>query len=110
MRVPEQLRGDEKNPGRVERLAGADQPLVTVMVRHVVRREQDRVVACGVQAAVGAVNDSRLGEDDAALGLERVDDELVVRGTVRRRCALRGGQRHGGAEQQENEERRARHW
>ena len=101
--VAEQFGGDEKQPGRVQRPVGSDQPLVAVMVRHVVRRQQHDVVARGVQAAVRAVDDPRLGQRDAALGTEVLDHELVMVGGVRRNgrhrplgvlrlCVARGGE------------------
>jgi hypothetical protein len=45
-----------------------------------VRRQEDGVVAGGVELAVGAVDDVSLGQDDAAFGLEVVDDELMLDG------------------------------
>ena len=54
--VAEHFAGNEKELRRVERLAGADQPFVAVHVGHVVRRQQNGVVAGGVQRAVGAVD------------------------------------------------------
>ena len=83
--VAEKLGGDQEQRRKVERATGADQPLVAMVVRHVVRRQQDRVVARRVEPAVGAVDDPRLRQRDAALGAEVVDRELVMFGGVRRR-------------------------
>ncbi len=82
MPVAEQLRRYEEQLRRIEREAGADQPLVAVVVGHVVRRQQNGVVARGVQAAVRAVDDDRLGQGDARLRVEVVDHELVMLGVV----------------------------
>jgi hypothetical protein len=62
MAVAEQLGRHQEEFGGVERAIGADQPVVAVMIRHVVRRQQDGVVARRVEAAVGAVNNPRLRE------------------------------------------------
>ena len=82
--VAEQFGRDEEQRRRIERAVRADQPLVAVVVRHVVRRQQHHVVARGVEVAVRAVDDPRLRQRDAALGVEVVDDELVMLGGVRR--------------------------
>ena len=60
--VAEQLRRDEIELRGVERAPRADQPLVAVVRRHVVRRQQHGVVVRRVQVAVRAVDDDRLRE------------------------------------------------
>ena len=74
---------DEEQFRRVECAFGSDQPLVPVMVRHVVRRQEHRVVAGGVEPPVRAVDDPRLRQRGAAFGAEVVDDELAMLGGVR---------------------------
>ena len=83
--VAEKLRRDEKQLPGIERAVRPDQPLVAVMGRHVMRRQQHGIVARGVELSVRAVDDPRLRQRHAALGLEVVDDELVMLGGVRRR-------------------------
>src|SRR4051812_6101142 len=95
--VPEQFRRNQEQLRRIERtrltrlrrrtLAG-DQPVVAVMVRHIVRRQQDGIIASRVQRSVRAIDDARLRQHRAGLGAEVVDDELVMRGGVRRRLRL----------------------
>ena len=59
-------------------LSGTDQPLVSVEVGHVVRRQQHGVALVRIQMAVGAVHDPRLRKHHAALGAEVRDDELMA--------------------------------
>src|ERR1700736_3641605 len=65
---------------RIERLARADQPTIAVHLRHVVRWQKNGVIALRVELAVSAVNNVRLRQHGAALGLEILDDELVLNG------------------------------
>jgi hypothetical protein len=69
-----------------------------VEVGHVVRREQDGVVAGRIEVAVGAVDDLRFGKGDAALGLEVVDGVDVLsdgrHGGCGRRLRMRGRKRN----------------
>ena len=58
-------------------MAGAEDPLVPVIVSHVVGRQQDNVVAGGIQMAVRTVDHAGLGESHAALGFEVGDDKFV---------------------------------
>ena len=91
--VAEQLGHDQEVLPGVERPAVADQPVVAVALRHVVRGQQDGVVLRGVERAVGAVDDHRPGEGDAALELEALDGERARRGSGllgRLRCASSG--------------------
>src|SRR3954470_19460077 len=74
-----------------------------MMVRHVMRRQQDDVVTRGVQVSVGAVDDPRVRQDDAALGSEVINHKLVVFGRMRRldRRLRAGGRTCQGDEQEE---------
>jgi hypothetical protein len=69
-----------------------------VEVGHVVRREQDGVVAGRIEVAVGAIDDLRFGKCDAALCLEVVDDVNVLgdgrHGGCRRRLRMSGRKRN----------------
>ena len=80
--VAEELGGDEEELVWVEGFSGADEKAVAVLLRHVVRGEEDGVVAGGVEVAVGAVEDVGLGQDGAAFGVEVVQD-VLVRGGLR---------------------------
>ena len=80
--VAEQLRRDEKERRGVERASWADQPLVAVVRRHVVRRQQHGVVARRVQVAIRPVDDDRLGQHDAALRPKILDRVFVMLGAV----------------------------
>ena len=97
--VAEQFAGDQEHLARVERLARTDQPTVAVHVRHVVRRQQDGVIPRGVQLAVGAVHDVRLGQHRAALRLEVLDQEFMAHrlglGTGVFRVRERGDEQRG---------------
>jgi hypothetical protein len=77
------------------------------MIRHVMRREQHRVVARGAEVTVGSIHDARLWKRDAAFGMKGGDDELVMLGEVRARGAgvLRAGGR--GQEQRRDENHRS---
>ena len=94
--------------GSNTRSGRADEPVVSVEVRHVVRRQQDGVVARSVQRAQRRVDDAGLGQDDAAFGLEVADDELAPLELDRRRLRLAD---HGHAERHSKEygEKRSRH-
>src|SRR6185437_8430277 len=80
--VAEQLGSDEKELRGVERKAWPDQPLVAVVVGHVVRWKQHCVVARRVQAAVRAIDDDRFREHHTGLGAEVLDRELMMLGAV----------------------------
>ena len=60
--------------------AGSDEPLVAVHLGHVVRGQEHGVVACCIEVSVGSVDYFCFGEHDAALGLEVVQDELMLDG------------------------------
>ena len=47
--IAEELGGDEELACRVERLSGSDEPFITIHVGHVVRGQQNGVVARGVE-------------------------------------------------------------
>ena len=67
MAVAEQFGSDEEQFGGIERELFADQPLVAVVVGHVVRGQEDDVVLRGVELAIGAVDDFGLRKGDAGL-------------------------------------------
>ena len=71
-------------------------------IGHVVRGQEHGVVAGGVQSAERAINDMRFRQYHAALGLEVLDDELVLnrfelRVRVLRQCD--GGEQQHGSRQ-----------
>ena len=103
--VAEQLRRDEEQRRGVERAAGPDQPLVAVVLRHVVRRQQHGVVARGVEMAVRAVDDARLRQRDAAFRVKVVDRRTrdARRG---RRAGPPRGQSEAKAESRQGRRRR----
>ncbi len=78
--IAEQFAGDEKQFFRIERLAGSDQPAIPMHLGHVVRGQEDGVVAFRIQFAVRAINDARFGKHSAAFRLEILDDEFVLDG------------------------------
>ena len=84
--VAEQLTGDEKQLLRVKRLARSDEPAIAVHLGHVVRWQEDGVVAFGIQFPVGSVDDASLGQNSAAFRLEIFDCEFVLE-----RLSVRGG-------------------
>ena len=75
--ITEQFGRHEEILRRVERLVRPDQPLVAMRVGHVMRRQKDNIVVCGVEPAVGRVHDTRLGQHNPAFEFEVVDDEGV---------------------------------
>lgn len=98
--VAEHLGRDQEQPARVERAAGADQPVVAVQVGHVVRGQQHGVVAGRVQGAEGRVHDPGIGQRHAGLGGEGGQRELLAQGVGRLGGGGGGGQQggdgHGG--------------
>ena len=98
--VAKQLGRDQKQLGRIEAFAGADEPLVAVVPGHVVRGQQHGIVALGIEVAVGAVAHPRLGQHGAALRFEIGERKKVVRYAVGRRLGLGAG---GEASEQEKE-------
>jgi len=95
MAVAEQFRRDEIEFGGIERASGSDQPLVAVVIRHVMRRQQHCVVARRVQMAVRPVHDDGLRQYDTAFRAKVVDDELVMLGPIH---SLRARGRRGERE------------
>ena len=90
------------NPGksRRERESRSDQPLVAVVIGHVVRWEQDDVVPRGVEMAIGAIDHRRLREDHSALRPEVAQDKLMMLGAV---DTSGGALRRGGRAQERGE-------
>src|SRR2546421_813645 len=82
--IAEQLRGYEKILSRIEhailRLLGLDEPFIAMEIRHVMRRQQHGIVVCGVQLAIGSIDDPCLGKSRAALRVEVGDHKLMARG------------------------------
>src|SRR5256885_2461466 len=78
----EEFGGDEEVPCGIERQPWPDQPVVTVVIGHVVRGKENRVVTGGIEMAVRAISDLHLWECDAALEGELGEREGAVHGLV----------------------------
>jgi hypothetical protein len=78
MAVAKQFGRNKKQLGGVERAVLPDQPFVSVIVSHVVRRQQHHVVSCSIQLAVCPILDASLRKNHAALGAEVGDHKLVL--------------------------------
>src|SRR5690348_5691357 len=111
MSVAEQLRRDEIELRRVQRSTGPDQPLVTVMRRHVMRWQQNGVVMPGVQVAIRPEDDDRLGENDTTFRAEVFGDELMMLRRVDALClraTWSSGRNQGSGDQRPGQNSRER--
>src|SRR5271154_3923645 len=75
--MAKQLGGDKKLAGWVKCLAWSDQPLITVHVRHIVRRQKHCVITSCIQMSISAINDLCLWQNDSTLGMEIMDDKFM---------------------------------